>query len=451
MKKLSIKARIALMCTLLAAMVSALAIFVVLHNEQRVIDSYFSDTLSATVQLARDDIRSENGELEIDRNLDDLPSVRVAIFTLDGDLIYGQQRFEIPFQEGVVRERQGASGVQWILLDTRMQFPDAQDVWLRCYMPSDALQSVRGVRREVLLVLFPVLILLAAMGGWLIARRALRPLKRMIRTAESIADGADLKKRIALNGAQDEIYQAARVFDDMLERLDEAFERERRFTADASHELRTPIAAIMSQSDFALSPAAGDNDRLEALEEIKTQGGRISELIQRLLVLARLDARQKLEKPEPVDLAMLAEITAETIETAAVERNMQVKLSAGGQVLAAGDQTMLIQAVLNLAENAVRYGRKGGNVCISAACEGNVCSLSVGDDGPGIPQDKQKLIFDRFYQADASRSGQGFGLGLSLVKRIVQLHGGSIEINSAQERGSCFKLILPAWVEKEEK
>lgn len=449
MKKLSIKAKIALMCTLLAAMVTAFALFVVLYNEHRVIQSYFSDSLAATAQLADDDIRIENGSLEIDRNLDDLPSVRVAVFSLDGDLIYGQQRFELQFEDGSIREVREESGVQWILQDTCMHFQDGTSIWLRCYMPSDALQNMRGVRREVLLALFPVLILLAALGGWLVARRALRPLAGIIRTANGIADGSDLKKRISPGGAQDEIYQTARVFDDMLERLDEAFERERRFTADVSHELRTPVAGIAAHCDFALSDAASDADRREALLEIRQQGRHISDLIQRLLSLARLDARQKLGDMEAVDLALLAEITAETIAAGAEDRGMRVEVVSSGKPVVKGDQTMLIQAALNLAENAVNYGRECGVVRIGAQQTGDVCKLFVCDDGPGIAEKDQKYIFDRFYQADASRHSRGFGLGLSLVKRIIQLHGGWIELESAPGKGSCFALVLPAWAERE--
>lgn len=449
MKRLSIKAKIALMCTLLAAVTASLAIAVVIYNEQRVISSYFSDSLVSTAQLAQDDIRSENGKLEIDRNLDDLPNVRVAIFNLDGDLIYGQQRFEMDFQESTIRNVRDSSGVQWVLRDTRMEFADARPIWLRCYMASDALESMRGVRREVLLGLFPALILLAALGGWLIARRALDPLTRIIRTAEGIADGADLQKRIGLKGARDEIYQTAKVFDDMLARLEEAFERERRFTSDASHELRTPVAAIMAQCDYALSPAANAEDRVEALEEISRQGGRTSALIQRLLTLARLDARQRLEDLESVDLALLAEITADSIRERAQNRGMQVQIAAPEPAVVQGDQTMLIQAMLNLAENAVNYGREGGLVRIEAIHAGDACQISVFNDGEAIPVDQQKRIFDRFYQANAARGSGGFGLGLSLVARIVQLHGGRIDLYSAPDEGCRFTIVLPA-AQKEE-
>lgn len=444
MKKLSIKAKIVLMCTLLAAVTASLAIAVVIYNEQRVITSYFSDSLISTAQLAQDDIRSENGKLEIDRNLDDLPNVRVAIFNLDGDLIYGQQRFEMDFQESTIRSIRDSSGVQWVLRDTRMEFADARPIWLRCYMAGDALESMRGVRREALLSLFPVLILLAALGGWFIARRALDPLARIIHTAEDIADGADLKKRIGLKGARDEIYQTAKVFDDMLARLQEAFERERRFTADASHELRTPMAAIMAQCDYALSPAANANDRVAALAEISKQGARASALIQRLLTLARLDARQKLEDLESVDLSLLAEITADSICERARERGMQVQIAAPEATVVQGDQTMLIQAILNLVENAVNHGRGGGLVRIETIHAGDACKISVYNDGEAIPADQQKRIFDRFYQVNAARSSGGFGLGLSLVARIVQLHGGHVDLYSAPGEGCRFTITLPA-------
>lgn len=450
MKHLTVKARITLLCTLLAATVAALALIVVLVNEQRMVSAYFQDTLTSTVQLARDDIRRENGRLEIDRNLDDLPNVRVAIYNLDGDLIYGQQRFELPFEQGALRQARGAGDTRWMALDSRLSFEDGADIWLRCYISADAVQSMRGVHVQVLMALFPALILLAALGGWGVARRSIMPLSRIIRTAEGIADGSDLKKRIGMSGARDEIYQTARVFDDMLQRLDGAFERERQFTSDASHELRTPVAAIMLQSEGALADDASDADRLEALGEIRRQSGHLSVLIQRLLALARLDARQALGDVQEVDLAMLGEVIAESMEDRAGERGMRVSVEHDDCAPVRGDHTMLTQAALNLLENAVNYGREGGDIRIEVCMRGDECIFSVEDDGPGIAPEDQKRIFDRFYQADASRHGRGFGLGLPLARRIVELHGGRMELRSAPGAGSRFEMIFPAWTEKED-
>ena len=442
MKHLTIKARIMLLCALLAFAVTGLALGVMFYSEQRVAQGYFRDSLSSTAKLAQDELRIEGGRLEIDRNLDDLPNVRVALYTADGDLIYGQERFDAPFIAGQMREAVSTGGVQWRLLDTFLTLEDGSSVWLRCYMAANAVDSMLGSRRDVLLLLLPLLIVLAAVGGWLIAKRAFRPITQIIRTAEGIAGGADLKKRIGLSGAKDEIYRTAQGFDAMLDRLDAAFERERRFTSDASHELRTPVTAIVAQSEFALSDAANESDRAEALWEIHERGRHMSRLIQALLALARLDAKQRPEETELVDLAMLAEITAESLAERAAERNMTIEAAADGELYVRGDQTMLSQALFNLAENAVNYGNPGGHIRIEAQEDGAYCRLRVADDGPGIAAEAQARIFDRFYQADASRSAGGFGLGLSLVKRIAELHGGSVTLESMPGKGSCFEIIL---------
>lgn len=449
MKQLTIKARITILCTLLAAAIAMLALGVSYLNEQRMADAYFRDTLASTAQLARDDIRMEDGALEIDRNLDELPNVRVAIYNRDGDLIYGRQRFPLEFEAGSIRDAYGRDGTHWIVQDTLLELDGGESLWLRCFMSADAVESMRGVQTDILLVLMPVLILLAALGGWHIARNSVRPLSQITETAEGIAEGADLKKRIALTGARDEIYRTARVFDDMLERLDGAFERERRFTSDAAHELRTPVAGILAQSEAALAPEADENDRVEALKEIRGRSRHMSLLIQRLLGLARLDARRALEGAEPVDIAMLAALAAESMEERAQARDMRVSVDVPAEALVWGDQTMLTQAALNLTENAINHGREGGFVKLGVEKRDGSWRLSVTDDGPGIPPEHQERIFERFYQADASRSNRGFGLGLPLVRRIVQLHGGSLQLDSAPGRGSCFALILPEYRQEE--
>lgn len=443
MRHLTIKARITILCMLLAAAIALLALFVVLGNEQRMVAGYFRDTFISTVQLARDDVLVENGKLKIDRNLDDLPNVRIAVYTMDGDLIYGHQRFDLPFEAEVLREAEGLRGFRWMVWDSLLSFDGYEDIWLRCYMNADVVENMRGVHKEILLVLFPALILLAAMGGWLVARQALRPVNRMIQTAEGIADGTDLEKRIGLTGAHDEIYRTARVFDDMLERLDASFERERRFTSDVSHELRTPVAAIMLQSELGLSETADDAERRACLMEIHGRSRHLSMLIQRLLGLSRLDARRALGEVEDVDLSTLGEVISESMEERAREAGVRICTEVQEGIFVRGDAALLNQALLNLVENAIRHGR-ASMVRISAEKVGNKCSLRVADNGIGIAAQEQARIFERFYQSDTSRNDDGFGLGLPLVQRIVELHGGSMALHSVPGEGSCFEMILPA-------
>ena len=443
MKRLSIKARVTIWYTLLVALIALLAAGTLFFSARRMMRNYYQETLDSTTQLALDDIRMEDGELDIDRDLDDLPSVRVALFTEAGDLIYGQVRFELPFAEGEMRSATERSGEEWYVLDTRMEFDGAQNVWLRCYISADTAMNLGAIGLELAALILPALVILAGVGGYCIARRAFRPVARITRTAESIIDGTDLKKRIALKGARDELYRLSRVFDDMLDRLECSFERERRFTSDASHELRTPVAAILAQADFALSDLAAEADRVEALRDIRLRAGQMSTLINRLLALTRMDAGQTRLEWERVDLADVAEAAAMQIEDGAAARGMTVECACEGPVWAMCDQTMLTQALLNLAENAVKYGREGGHVRILARAQAGENILGVEDDGPGIAPEAMPHIFERFYQGDRSRQAGGAGLGLSLVRLIVRLHGGRVEAESEVGRGSRFIIVLP--------
>lgn len=427
MRRLSIKVQVTLLCTLLAAVIAGAALAGLLVGEQKTTRRYYRDTLASAAQLARGEIfYDENGSLQIDRNLDEMPSVSVAVFSREGDLIYGRIRFEKEFVHGRVDSAAG-----WVVLDERLTFPNGDDLWLRLFMSAEIASSMQGFRRELLLVILPAIVVLGGLGGYWIARRAFQPVARIVETAEGIAGGEDLNKRIGFTGAKDELYAMAAAFDAMFERLDAAFERERRFTSDASHELRTPVAGILAQSEFALSEAADDADRREALTEIHRRAGDMSGLIQRLLTLSRMDAKRLKPELESVDLGLIAEIAAEAFAESGAE------VSVSGSSVVRADQTMAAQAMLNLIENAVKYG--GGRVEVEVR-EGRV---TVRDDGPGIPPEALPHLFERFWQADPSHRGEGAGLGLSLVERIMALHGGRVEVESEVGKGSRFALIFP--------
>lgn len=439
--KLSIKLRVTLLCTLLSAMIAAAALIALVAGEQRMLQDYYLNSLVATAQLAHSEIVYEDGELEIDRDLDDLPSTHIAVYSLEGDLVYGRRRVELPFEEAALRRTEDDAGNDWFVYDSLLRFDGGPSLWLRCVQSAEASRGLLNSRSRMGLLIFPVLILLAGVGGYFIAWRAFHPVARIVRTAESIADGADLKKRIELRGAKDELYDLARTFDAMFERLDRAFEREQQFTSDASHELRTPVTSILTQSEFALSPAATEADRAQALAQIHAKAADMAELIRRLLLLARMDAGHLPLEWEHVDMGLLAELASESLQDAAAARHMLLEARCVPAVVW-GDQTMLMQAVLNLVENAVRHGREGGHICVRVEISEDV-RLYVEDDGPGIPAESLPHLFERFYQTDASRHSGGAGLGLSLVWRIARLHGGDVGVQSGPGIGTVFTLRLP--------
>lgn len=446
MKRLSIKIRVTLWYTLLVTAIAGIALAVVFAGGQRMVINYYRESLLSTAQLAQDDIQYDGGRLEIDRNLDDLPNVRVAIYTLEGELIYGQQRFDLPFEEDIYREATGRTGEHWYVRDERMDLDEGNSIWLRLFISMDTMENLNHRSTVLIYFTFPALVLLAAVGGYLIARRAFRPVAQIARTAEGIADGSDLKKRIDLTGARDELYQLARVFDDMLERLQRSFDRERRFTSDVSHELRTPVAGILAQSEFAISEVASDDDRISALSDIHRRASDMSELIGKLLTLTRMDAGQTPLQPEPLELRMMLEIAAMQMADAAAAQGMEIVLEDGREITVCCDQTMMMQAVLNLISNAIRYGQPpsgGGVIRLLAAVDSGWARLSVRDEGPGIAEADLPHVFERFYQADASRHREGYGLGLALVRQIAELHGGRVTVESRQGEGCCFSIWLP--------
>ena len=440
MKKLTITARVALLCTLITAAIAVLALGALFYGEARMLDDYYRDKLLAAVQLARDDIRWENGALDIDRDLDDMPDINPAVFTSDGDLIYGRSMIDEGFAEGIRRIEH--DGGQWYVCD-ELIMSDSGRVWLRLFMSAGAAGNLSGAGRKLMLMILPALVALAWLGGRAVARRAMRPVAHITAAAESIAGGEDLKKRIVPAGARDEIYHLAEVFDGMLERLDGAFERERQFNSDVSHELRTPVAAILAQSGYALAETANDEDRREALAEIDKRAREMGELIRRLLALSRMDAGRTAPEFEETDMAIIAMTAAECFIDAAQKRGIQVHIDADCDVPVYGDQTMLTQAVMNLVENAVRYGRPGGNLWVSAASVNGGAQVRVRDDGPGMTAEQASRVFDRFYRVDNSRTTEGTGLGLALAKRIVQLHGGDILLDTAPDKGAAFTLVIP--------
>ncbi|MDO4545083.1 MAG: HAMP domain-containing sensor histidine kinase, partial [Bacillota bacterium] len=245
---------------------------------------------------------------------------------------------------------------------------------------------------------------------------------------------------------EDEIYRLGDTFNHMFDKLERTFEEEKQFTSDVSHELRTPLAVIISQSDYGLED---ESYRQQALEVINREARRMSGLVNRLLTLARSDAgRLKMERGQ-VDLSALCESIIQQQATVAAERGFEVVSEIQPDVKVLGDETMLIRVILNLMENALKYGKRQAAdagvspVILRLERQGRFARLSVADRGQGIAVKDLERIWERFYRADHSRSDEGAGLGLSMVKALVKAHGGKVELESAPGEGSCFTVTLP--------
>ncbi len=296
----------------------------------------------------------------------------------------------------------------------------------------------------IVAVAFPLTLAIASAGGVFLAGRALAPIDRLTRVARQIT-AEDLSRRLDLDLPDDEVGRLARTFDEMIARLDEAFRRQRQFTADASHELRTPLTAIKGQAEVALQRERDPDAYREVLGTINSEVDRMIRLVGSLLTLARADAGQIPIAREPVNLGRIVTDAVEQVRPLAESKAVSLEVDSGPDVRLVADQDLLLQLTLNLLDNAVKYTASGGPVTVAWAVDGRWAELRVSDTGAGIPADHLLRIFDRFYRADAARTraAGGAGLGLSISRWIAEAHGGSIRVESEPGQGTTFTVRLP--------
>ena len=295
-----------------------------------------------------------------------------------------------------------------------------------------------------LLLISPFVLLLSALGSYWLARRAFRPILYLTRTAREINAG-DLHRRVPIPHAKDEVYDLALTLNDMIGRLDQSFARQRRFVADASHELRTPVTVIRTITDIALENSLTLDEYSGILRDINCETERLGQLISDLLALARVDEGQLLLDREPVRLDLLALDVAAALEPLALERGITLDVEAPASATVCGDTARLIQMMMGLVDNALIYTNALGTVTLIVTCDRDNARFAVCDTGIGIAPEDVAHIFERFYRADLARSraAGGSGLGLSIVDWIVRSHHGSITVESQEGQGSTFTVTLP--------
>jgi two-component system OmpR family sensor kinase len=304
--------------------------------------------------------------------------------------------------------------------------------------------SLRSLLLELLLIA-PFALLLGGTGSYWLAARAFIPIDQLTRKARQIGAG-DLHQRVPVPSAHDEVRRLAQTLNEMIERLDQSFARQLRFVADASHELRTPVAVIRSMTDLALLQELSSTEYKTLLENINNETERLGRLISDLLVLARADEGNVVFEREPVRLDELVHAVAQNAELLAVEHDLKLEVYAAQPVTILGDESRLIQAVMNLLDNAIQYTNAGGKVTVIARQNGAAAQVVVQDTGIGIAPEHLPHIFERFYRVDPARlrtENNNSGLGLSLVKWIIEMHGGSITVESQPGQGSTFTVTLP--------
>jgi two-component system heavy metal sensor histidine kinase CusS len=298
---------------------------------------------------------------------------------------------------------------------------------------------------SMLLLTIPLAVGSTLGGGYLLARKALAPVDRMAATAEEIT-ATRLDRRLEAPNPDDELGRLARALNCMIARLEESFQQVRRFTADAAHELRTPLAILRNEAEVALRVPRESEQYRTSLEDMLEEIEHLSRLSEDLLLLFREDAGLSAQPREPVRLDRLAREMAEDLRVVATEHDQSLVLEPPTPCRVMGNPEQLRRLLFNLLDNAIHFTPAGGTIAIEVECDKNQARLVVSDSGIGIAPEHLPRIFDRFYRGDSSRSRRtgGSGLGLSICKSIAEAHRGSIEIESEPGKGTRVSLTLPA-------
>lgn len=445
MRNLSIKLKITLWYTAFMALLIILTLIVLFSISSVQVLSDARARLRNTVLQAFSEIDYEDGLLTFDDDINYLEEgVYISVYDAQGYLLYG-------------RTPTGFSGASTLIMDQMQQVGSGQDfwyvydycqsvdgygnLWIRGVASHSRSDSILRIITNAALILLPFFVALIALGGYLITAKALRPLSAMTETARAISEGNDLTRRIRLGSGRDEVHILAHTFDQMMERLQSSFETEKQFTSDVSHELRTPVAVILSQCEYASQEGTPPEELRGSIGVIGAQARKMSALISQLLTLARADSGKQKLQYELVNLSELAEIIVEEQSIAAEEKGITLLTDIQPEILLRADETMMMRLFINLISNSITYGKPDGHTLVTLSANEAEITGSVQDDGIGIPADKLDKIWQRFYQVDPARtsgSSSGSGLGLSMVKWIVQAHGGRIEVSSRLGEGSCF-------------
>lgn len=444
MKKLSVKVKITIWYLLLMGLMAGLIIAFLLIISGSVYSQNAMDQLDQTLRSNLSQVSLSDGSLELGETFQFYHNgVYTLIYSQNEALLAGQVPVAFtaqePFENGLTRLVDTGSS-QYYVLDFWLPAGWEEGLWVRGLLEApDRAQSMPALL-WVAVVTLPLFLLLAAVGGYWIARRAFRPLEDITATADAISQASDLSARVAVPPGSNEFTRLASTFNQMFARLERSFEAETQFTADASHELRTPVSVIKSACEYAEKYGETPEEQRETIAMIHRQADKMSQLIGQLLSITRLDQGTETARREKLDLTDLAR----TICAEGPWPADRLFLEADGPVFAWADKTLLARLVQNLIDNGFKYGKPGGHVWVVLRRGEDQVLLTVRDDGKGIPPAEQEKVWQRFYQVDPARGEKsGAGLGLSMVQKIAQAHGGWMTLESDPAWGSAFTLHLP--------
>ena len=447
-KPTSIKTRITIWYTTLMFVLIVVVLSLVGGlSYQLSIDSVEKDVILQVTQVRESLSKRQPGVFEIIESKEEFKNV--SIYEMDGKYIVGQYNYDvvsIPFEEGVPR-KENIDGKEYIVYDARTPGPPGRHggFWIRGVESVNSTMLLGRSAIIIMLILIPLILLLTALGGYYITKKAFNPVNNIVKTANDISAQKDISKRIEIapDSKEDELHHLSVTLTKMLDKIENLIKQEKQFTSDASHELRTPISVILAQGEYLLDIAKDEKEK-ELAQTIVDKSKQVSKLVSRLLLLARIDQnRQKFNK-EKVDLGVIIDVAVDSMKELAAQKEILLFSNIPEGTIVDADESLLLSAITNLISNGIKYGKESGYVSVSASKNGDKTEIIVADNGVGISEEHIDKIWTRFYRVDDVRNDEygSSGLGLSMVKSIIELHGGEITVKSTLGQGTEFRIIL---------
>jgi heavy metal sensor kinase len=400
-----------------------------------------------------------NGNLELNENYHNHPQSRqvlerlLEVLSPDGKVLFRNQRLGGRSMAGPLLPNEGVNGYSErsvrlsdgtkLLMVSRRHILAARPIVIRLGYEMHSVWERIDNSLTASLVALPVILALAGLAGYHLARKSLAPLEQIASRAERIT-AENLNERLPVENPDDEVGHLARVFNNVLARLEESFERLQRFTSDASHELRTPLAAIRSVGEVGLQKSKTAADYQDTIGSMLEEVNRLTRLVENLLAISRAETGQLqlgFSLLSPLEVVREA---ANMLDVLVEEKAITLAVSGDERTAIKGDRLLLRQAITNLLHNAVKYTPSAGGITVQVSERSGFAVIQIADSGPGIPPEHRDKVFERFYRLDAARARDtgGVGLGLSIAKWAVEVQGGEIRLENCAQ-GAMFSIQFP--------
>lgn len=455
MKNSSIRKRVTLYYSIVLVWITLLVFSVFLMTASRQVNTVSKDTVMKAVQSSFENVDYENEVLEIDNDFDSYhKGVILLVYSEDGQLIKGSAPGGFPaytpLSTATYQEIEDGRET-WLVYDLFNSYENGQGIWVRgIYDMDSTLRTLNAVKGFMYIVL-PIMLLCAILAGRRITRKAFEPVAEITRAADSINNGMDLSKRLPQGEAKDELYSLTETLNRMIERLENAFQAEKEFSSDVSHELKTPISVILTECEYTLEENRTNDEYRESIETIQQQCRRTMSLIQQLLQLSRTINTDRIIDKEQINFSLLCESISEELSFMAEEKGVRLLTSIEKDIEIFADETLMMRLIINLITNGIKYRREDEDsfVRLTLTSGESEILIKAEDNGIGISKEDCSHIFNRFYKVDKSRTESSaggdtsFGLGLSMVKWIAEAHQGKASVKSTVGKGSVFTVSLP--------